>query len=208
MKKLYFVIPAALLFFPMNPVSGQSLKDLFNKESVKDIVGTVVESLDIIPENIEGEWSYSGTAVKLTGDNMLTNAASTLVTGQVEDRMNGYLEQIGIREGTFRYVFNADNTFSTYFGKLTFSGTYSFLPDEDSIVLDYGKSGRLGGVTLKAGVTVRPETMELLFNADKILEFIGKISSSTGDSKFGILSSLVNQYDGMKIGFQLTRKAE
>lgn len=50
--------------------------------------------------------------------------------------------------------------------------------------------------------------MQLLFNADKLLEFIGKISSSVGDARLGTLSSLVEQYDGMKIGFELTRKNE
>ena len=85
---------------------------------------------------------------------------------------------------------------------------YRIFPEKNTIELDYGKNDLLKGITLKTQVSVGKENMELLFNADKILEFIGKISSSTGDSKFGILSSLVNQYDGMKIGFQLTRKAE
>ena len=44
--------------------------------------------------------------------------------------------------------------------------------------------------------------------ADKLLEFIGRISSAAGDSKTNVLSSLAGQYDGMKIGFELTRKTE
>ena len=47
--------------------------------------------------------------------------------------------------------------------------------------------------------------MQLLFNADKLLEFISKITSSVGDSKLGALTSLLDQYDGMQIGFELTR---
>ena len=70
----------------MRPAYGQSLKDLLNKETIKNVVGTVVEELDVIPANIEGRWSYSGIAVRLTGDDMLTNAASALACSRGADR--------------------------------------------------------------------------------------------------------------------------
>ena len=101
----------------------------------------------------------------------------------------------------------ADSTFATTSGKLKFSGTYTFSPEDDTIVLDYGKEGRLGGVSLKAGATVSLNTMELLFNADKLLDFIEKVSSVAGGSGIGSLTALLNQYDGIKIGFSLSRKS-
>ena len=90
--------------------AGQSLKDLLNKgkdivnnENVQDIVGSVTESLgiDLTPDDIEGTWDYSGTAVKFTSDNMLASAASTLASSQVESTLNEYLQKIGLKEGTF-----------------------------------------------------------------------------------------------------------
>lgn len=126
-------------------VYGQSFKDLLNKG--KDVVGPVVEQLDVIPKNIEGNWEFSGSAVKFTGDNVLMNAASELAAGKVEDQLNEYLQKVGIRQGLFSYV----------------------------------------------------------FNADKLLDFISKITSTVGDSKIGALASLIDQYDGLKIGFELSR---
>ena len=126
-------------------VYGQSFKDLLNKG--KDVVGPVVEQLDVIPKNIEGNWEFSGSAVKFTGDNVLMNAASELAAGKVEDQLNEYLQKVGIRQGLFSYV----------------------------------------------------------FNADKLLDFISKITSTVGDSKIGALTSLIDQYDGLKIGFELSR---
>lgn len=81
MKKIGFIILSVMLFAAGTQAYGQSLKDLLNKETIKNVVGTVVEELDVIPANIEGRWSYSGIAVRLTGDDMLTNAASALATG-------------------------------------------------------------------------------------------------------------------------------
>lgn len=197
------MIMAALLFVGGVQVYGQSFKDLLNKG--KDVVGSVVEQLDVIPKNIEGNWEFSGSAVKFTGDNVLMNAASELAAGKVEDQLNEYLQKVGIRQGLFSYVFNADGTFTTTFNKMNFSGQYTFSQEEGTIELDYGKNEKLKGVSLKTDVSVSLNSMQLLFNADKLLDFISKISSTVGDSKIGALTSLIDQYDGLKIGFELSR---
>lgn len=189
-------------------MEAQSLKDLLNKDNIKKVVETVVDKLDVIPENITGTWEYTGAAVKFTSDNTLMSAASELAAGQVEEKLDEYLQKIGLRQGAFSYTFNADSTFTTVFNKMKFPGAYSFSPEADTIELDYGRSEKLKGFTIKTQVTVGLDSMELLFNADKIIEFIGKISSSSGDSKLKALSSLISQYDGMKIGFELTRVAQ
>ena len=193
MKSLCIFIAAAFLAAICPSAYGQSLKDLLNKKSIEGIVNTVVDQLDIIPENITGDWEYKGTAVKFTGDNILMNAASEVASAQVEEKLDEYLQVIGLKEGAFN--------------KMKFPGRYTFSPEEDTIELDYGKTERLKGISLKTTVSVTPTNMELLFNADKLLEFIGKISSSAGDSKLSVLSSLVSQYDGMKIGFELGRRS-
>lgn len=185
---------------------GQSLKDLFNKETIRDIAGSVVEQLDVLPKNIEGTWEYAGTAVKFTGDNILTTAASQIASGQIETRLDEYLQIVGIREGAFSYTFNADSTFTTSFNKMDFPGRYTFSEEANTIELDYGKNEKLRGITLKTQVSVSLTSMELLFNADKLLDFINKISSSAGNSKLSMLNALTSQYDGLKIGFELTRK--
>ena len=207
MKRLYIFIAAAFLAAICPSAYGQSLKDLLNKKSIEGIVNTVVDQLDIIPENITGDWEYKGTAVKFTGDNILMNVASEVASAQVEEKLDEYLQVIGLKEGAFGYTFDADSTFTTTFNKMKFPGRYTFSPEEDTIELDYGKTERLKGISLKTTVSVTPTSMELLFNADKLLEFIGKISSSAGDSKLSVLSSLVSQYDGMKIGFELGRRS-
>ena len=197
------MIIAALLFVGVAQVYGQSFKNLLNKG--KDVVGSVVEQLDVIPKNIEGNWEFSGSAVKFTGDNVLMNAASELAAGKVEDQLNEYLQKVGIRQGLFSYVFNADGTFTTTFNKMNFSGQYTFSQEEGTIELDYGKNEKLKGVSLKTDVSVSLNSMQLLFNADKLLDFISKSTSTVGDSKIGALTSLIDQYDGLKIGFELSR---
>lgn len=203
-KKIFVVLSAALLLGTVS-ANAQSLKELFSNGGVKSVVESVVDQLDVIPTNIEGNWTFSGSAVKFTGDNMLMNAASELAVGKVEDTLNEYLAKVGIKEGLFSYTFNEDGTFSTSFNQAKFPGQYTFSLQEKTLELDYGKNEKLKGIALKTNVSVGTSTMQLLFNADKLLEFISKITSSVGDSKLGALTSLLDQYDGMQIGFELSR---
>lgn len=205
MKKICMILFSVCMLLTGYGAKGQSLKDLLNKDNIKKAVETVADKLDVLPENITGTWEYTGAAVKFTSDNVLMSAASELAAGQVEDKLDEYLQKTGLRQGTFSYVFETDSTFTTVFNKMKFPGTYRFSPEADTIELDYGKSERLKGFTIKTQVTVGINSMELLFNADRIIEFIGKISSSSGDTKLKALSSLISQYDGMKIGFGLTK---
>ena len=169
MKRLCIFIAAAFLAAICPSAYGQSLKDLLNKKSIEGIVNTVVDQLDIIPENITGDWEYKGTAVKFTGDNILMNAASEVASAQLEEKMDEYLQVNVLKEGAFGYTFDADSTFTTTFNKMKFPGRYTFSPEEDTIELDYGKTERLKGISLKTMVSVTPTSMELLFNADKLL---------------------------------------
>lgn len=208
MKRFYLIITLALLAAGTVQTKAQSLKDLLNKENVEDIVNTITDQLDIIPENIAGKWEYSGIDIKFTGDNALMNIASEAAVGKIEEKLTEYMQIIGLKEGTFGYRFNPDGSFTTSFLKLDLPGKYTFSSEEDSIELAYGSTGKLNGVKMKATAKVNATNLELLFNADKLMEFLGKISSSSDNQKLAALNQLISQYDGLKIGFELKRKAK
>ena len=126
-KKIFVVLSAALLLGTVS-ANAQSLKELFSNGGVKSVVESVVDQLDVIPKDIEGNWTFSGSAVKFTGDNMLMNAASELAVGKVEDTLN------------------EDGTFSTSFNQAKFPGQYTFSQQEKTLELDYGKNEKLKGV--------------------------------------------------------------
>lgn len=192
------------MFLFCGQANAQSLKDLLNNINLKDAAESILDNSDIFRQSLTGTWEYSGAAVKFTSDNVLMTAASGLASSQIEEKLDEYLRKIGLVPGAFSYEFRQDSIFTTVFGKMRFSGTYSFSQDDEEIVLDYGISDKLKGFSINAQASVTAARLDLLFNADKLLEFIGKISSSTGDSKLNVLSSLVSQYDGLKIGFELT----
>lgn len=210
-------VAAAALLSSAADINAQSLKDLLNKgkelignENVSDAVGTIAEGLlgKILPSDICGSWEYSGPAVKFTSDNMLSNAASSLVSGQIEDKLGQYIQMIGIKEGSFGYTFSQDSTFTTTFLNQEINGTYSIQENEEGseIQLRYGKNSKLDLLTMRMKIYVGTEKTQFLFNADKLLDFLGKISSSSDNALMKSLTALTSSYDGLLLGFEVTRK--
>lgn len=216
-RNLIIAAVAAAALLSSADIHAQSLKDLFNKgkeiisnENVSDAVSSITEGLldKIIPSDICGSWEYAGPAVKFTSDNMLSSAASTLVSSQIEDKLSQYLQAIGIKEGSFGYTFSEDSTFTTTFLKQDINGTYSIQESEDisEIELKYGKNTKLDLLTMHMKINVGTEKTQFLFNADKLLDFLGKISSASDNSLLKSLSALTDSYDGLLLGFEVTRK--
>lgn len=201
MKK--FIIVASAVALVASQAHAQSLKDLLSGSSLKDVVEEVVSQLDILPTDITGTWTYSGSAVKFTSESLVMSATSELASSQVESKLNEYLEMVGFSEGMFTYVFNEDGSFTTTFKNLDFSGTYTL--SDDTIEFEYGGSDKLSGFKVSTSVSVGVSTLQLLFDADALLEFVEKISASSSNSTLSSISSLLSQYDGMKLGFKLTR---
>lgn len=193
---------AAVCISAGTAASAQSLKDILNSSAVKDAITSVTGVT--LPTDITGTWDYSGTAVKFEGDNVLKNATATLAATEMEKKLNTYTEKIGLKAGTFSYTFNSDSTFTTSFKGKPFSGKYSLSPDGKRLVLNYGKTLNL--MKMNAIISVNGDQTDIMFKADKLLEFISKISSSSDNATLKSISAIAGQYDGMNMGFAVKKK--
>ena len=185
--------------------SAQSLQDLLKKVTDNEAVKNVVENVTgtTIPVDIKGTWTYSGIAVKLESDDLLKSTAASLASSQIEDKLDQYVAKIGIKAGTFSFTFKEDKTFTaTALGK-SFNGTYPLSEDYKTISPQFGKT--IGMKPFTAAVSATSSQLDLLFQADKLLELIGKLTSSSSNSTLKTIGTLVNQYDGMKLGLELKK---
>ena len=185
--------------------SAQSLGDILKKvtgnETVKNVVETVTGTT--LPVDVKGTWTYSGTAVKFESDDLLKSTAASLAASQVEDKLDSYAANIGIKAGTFSFTFNEDKTFSATVKGKSFNGTYTVSEDYKTISLQFGKA--IGLKPFTATISATSGQLDLLFQADKLLELLGKLTSTSGNSTLKTIGSLVNQYDGMMLGLELKK---
>lgn len=206
MKKiLSIILMAGSLCLAGQTASAQSLKDLLKKATDNEAVKNVVESVTgkTLPVDVKGTWTYSGTAVKLESDDLLKSTAATLAASQVEDKLDEYVSKIGIKAGTFSFTFNEDNTFvATVLGK-SFNGTYTLSEDYKTMSLQFGKT--IGLKPFTASVSATSTQLNLLFQTDKLLELLGKLTSTSSNATLKTIGTLVNQYDGMQLGLELQK---
>ena len=184
---------------------AQSLKDILSSSTVKDAVTSLTGGKNVTAANLAGTWNYVNPAVLLEGDNALKNVAASAASGEIEKKLQSYCDKIGIKSGTFSYTFNTDNSFTCVFKGKTLNGTYTLQEAEKTIELKYGNFGNLKFNTLSAQVVVTDDQLSLLFNDDKLLDFLGKLSSISDNATLKAVNSLAEQYDGMKVGFELKK---
>lgn len=184
---------------------GQSLKDILNSSTVKDAVTSVTGGKKLTAENLKGTWTYVNPAVQLEGDNALKNVAGSVAAGELEKKLKEYCAKVGIIEGMFNYSFNSDSTFTNALKKKTLKGTYSVNQDEKTVELKYALGGKLKVTTMTAQVVLTGEQLTLLFNADKLLDFLTKISSVSDNTTLKMVNKLASEYDGMMLGFDLKK---
>ena len=208
MKTIFRIIFASIMMCGLcGSVEAQTLKDLLKKAAGSSAVQEVVESVTGISlqADIKGTWDYSGVAVKLVSEDLLKSAAAGVAAGQVEDKLDGYVQKIGIKPGAFGFTFSDDNTFTTTFKGKNIPGTYTLDEQAKTLTLTYGKTSFMKGFTMTATVNITTSQLDLMFNADKLLDFIGKVSATSKNTTLSAISAVAEQYDGMKLGFELTK---
>lgn len=202
MRKFLLSISALLLL--SSSVQAFSLKDLVTTENVESVVSTITGGTSVTTSSIAGTWNYNNSAVKLESDNVLTEAAGSLATSQIETKLDSALSKVGISSGLMTFTFGSDSTFSCSAKSKTLSGTYSV--DSDSkITLTFSAVGTLNIGSVSAYTELTSSTLSLLFDADKLMSIVSAISSVSGSSALESVDSLLGNYDGVLVGFDFTK---
>ena len=202
MKRIIISIMAVAVCLAGQTASAQTLKDLLKKATNNETVKNVVESVTgtTLPVDVKGTWTYSGTAVKFESEDLLKSTAASLAAGQVEDKLDEYVQMVGIKAGTFSFTFNEDKTFSANVKGKSFNGTYSVSEDYKTMSLQFGKTFATKPFT--AAISATSSQLDLLFQADKLLELLEKHTASSNNATLKTVSTIAGQYNGMQRGLE------
>ena len=133
-------------------------------------------------------------------EKMLMKAGGAAAATMAENKLNEQLSKVGIKEGQMSFTFNADSTFTSTVGKKKLNGTYSYNASTKQVDLKYLKL-----LNLHAKVNCTSNSMDLLFNSDKLLKLMTFLGSKTNSTALKTVSSLAENYDGMMLGFGLKK---
>lgn len=205
MKKIFTILlTAGAACLISETASAQSLKDLFSKDNIKDVVENVT-GLDLSKDEavITGTWQFSGTAVELESKDILKKAAAKLAVETIEKKLDETIAKIGITPGLFAFTFNEDKSFIVGFKKKEIKGTYTLSDDKKKLTLTFGRFSKLG--TMEVITDLSSKELDLMFKADNLLELLGKITSEGNSDSMKALSTLVGAYEGINLGLELSK---
>lgn len=158
-----------------------------NKLEAKDLVGT---------------WRYVSPAVSFQSENLLNKAGGAAAATVIVDKITPYYEKFGMTRVV--YTFNDDGTMKMELGRLSLSGTYS-KNEDGSFTFDIQLLGR-SVKQLQAFIVRQAKNICITFDASGLISLMNTVGSLTGNSTVQGLSSILNSYDGLTVGFELAKK--
>ena len=198
--KRVFILTIAALAFTCSEVSAQSWLD-----ALKSAASTAIDKVTggkLTEKGIVGTWNYKQPGVKLSSDNTLSELAASAATATMQGKLETYYTKVGIKAGACSFTFNSDGTFSSKFGQKTASGTYTFDASTYKLSLKYN-SGLLNLGAIPAYAYMNGTNLQIVFPMDKLLTILTSLGSSI--DSLSTITSLLKQYDSVKIGFEFTK---
>ena len=169
-----------------------------------NLVGNLLNGGTVSERDLVGTWTYNGVSCVFESQNFLAQAGGVAASSALEAKMDEQLKRYGISKGVTRFTFNADKTFTATLNGRNMSGTYSLDPTAKTLRLQF-----VGGLlNLQPQVARNGNGIALLFESDKLLGLLGTASSflgKMGNSNLAMVSSLLGNYQGMRIGLKLPK---
>lgn len=146
-------------------------------------------------------WKYSKPGCAFTSENLLAKAGGEIAASKIEEDLSKYYSKFGFSKSNTYFTFKTDGTFAAKIDGKSWNGTYTF--DEKTHAI------QLKGLLLSASgfVTRTTNGISLLFEQKKLLTLIKTLSklNLTGSTTMSAVSSIVDNYDGVRIGFEMTK---
>ena len=166
---------------------------------INGILNNVIGSGTFKQADLCHTWKYSKPGCAFTSENLLAKAGGEIAASKVENKLEGYYKKFGFSSSNTYFTFNTDGTFSAKIDGKAWNGTYTF--DEKTHAI------QLKGLLLSASgyATKTTNGISLLFDQKKLLNLIKTLSAFKGSSTLSAVGSIANNYDGMRIGFEMTK---
>lgn len=144
-------------------------------------------------------WKYSKPGCAFTSENLLAQAGGEIAANKVEEKLGEYYSKFGFSSSNTYFTFKTDGTFAAKIDGKSWQGNYTF--DEKTHAI------QMKGLILSMSgyATKTTNGISLLFDQKKLLNLIKTIGSLKGNSTLSALGTIANNYDGLRVGFEMTK---
>lgn len=218
MKKFAFVLSMFLtLSISISASETTDIKDVLkglggnssSSSSTTDVIGSVLNgvlsSSKISVSDVIGTWKYADPAVEFKSDNLLKKAGGSVASSTITSKIKTYYEKVGMKN--LVVTIKDDNSFTMSIGKVNLSGTISNGESDGQFFFNFKTvaSISLGKITAYMSKNISGQ-LTLTFDASKLISIVSSISKLANNSTVSSVSSLLSSYDGLTVGFLLTKQ--
>ena len=206
-KNMMRLLAAMLLMLAAPSVHAQDwqsvLNDVLGGGQSEDIVSGITSIFSSDKQanknNIIGTWSYTEPAIMFTSDNLLTKLAAKVAANKLEDKLQSYLTQYGVKPGALVLTFNEDGTCTETLNGKTMKGKWQV--KDSKLVLT------LGGIkSLQITTQIDGKNMMFVTDATKLLKLFKSVGAKSTNKNIQTVTSLMKNVDGMQAGVSLKKQ--
>ena len=155
----------------------------------------------VTASDLQGTWTYRKADCVFETQNLLLKAGGEMAAAKIESQLESQLGKVGITPGACSFTYNSDGTYVATIGQYNLTGNYTLNTKSNTLTMTYlAGIGRISPKVVKTGASI-----SLLFEGDKLLSMVQKVGKLSSNSTVNSLSSLINSYDGMLVGMQLSK---
>ena len=195
---------AAVAFDPsslLDKLKGDSTATSQGKlGSIGNALGNLFANDKFEIEDIVGQWSYVSPAVSFQSDNALMTIGGAGAATAIEEKLEPYYKRMGFNKTTL--VVNEDHSFTLKMGVLSMKGTIE-KGEDNNLVFNFSAFGKVKLGKVASHATKAGSTLNLTFDATRMIEMLEKVSSFLNNSTLSSLSKMLSSYEGIYIGFKL-----
>lgn len=144
-------------------------------------------------------WKYSKPGCAFTSENLLAKAGGEIAANKVEEKLGEYYSKFGFSGSNTYFTFKTDGTFAGKIDGKSWQGNYTF--DEKTHAIQM--KGLL--LSMSGYATKTTNGISLLFDQTKLLNLIKTMGALKGSSTLSAIGTIANNYDGMRVGFEMTK---
>lgn len=204
--KKIVTLAAFLTILGFNSAYSQSLGDILGGnlgQTIGNVLEGVFSSSNITIADMEGEWTSTGPAVCFQGEGFLKKAGGVAAAAAIETKLSPYYEQYGLNNA--KLTIDKDGNFTLVCKAIRLNGTISRQETAEKGVFEFNFTAL--GMKLTSVPTYVQKTsgsMDVMFDATKLKKLISAISQFSGLKTVQTLSSILDSYDGLCVGFHLS----
>lgn len=171
---------------------------------IGNVISGLISSSNVTAADLVGSWRYSQPSIAFQSDNFLQKAGGAAASSVIIEKLTPYYNKVGIDK--LQATFNDDGTFEFRLPKATLKGTYALTDEKQpgDFTFKFTALGKIPVGNMNAHVEKAAGNVTITFDISKLIKVVDTVARVSGQQSLQAVSSLLNQYEGLNAGFELT----